>query len=695
MDVTAPQVIHTRSLEGFDELTLYDEGRSTSDSIVNEPSKSGPSVSRFEAPPLPRQPLGYQPSRTDDPSRLRPPQPATFAAIQANARLLASRENPNPAAPATLQTWEPPKQVDPLRLPPQAWLLTAGEAGAVFKKNSKAPRYPEITEESTETPKPLGNTDNLETSPNTAKVESGAYVPPHLRGLVPCAELDYVAKEQEAKPAAEMKDTPAADGKPVQDSESPNELSPVPELPHGNGANQDDKAPTNAKTNAKHDVQAHQVYEHDGSPQSGVPIDSDQTWEAVEGATGIVSPDDQHRKLKATTTCNSQKVKGKAKVDREHRSFQDTLDDQGWDEVQVFQRQDVDNDIAILADWDGTLAPAPWDWEHRPLYISKHQQNQDKIRKWSASANPSNVNINSPAFTSGAALATGEESVGAIIDAQAHETKPYDDPFTNIKGKITTEEAREKYAEKLEKAKVEQGQRFGEEKQKARLTKEERKAWRAALRKQDQEAASRPRHNAPRANIYLRPAESKDLVYVKAIYDHYVRESTVAPERDEVAIGTWQARHTDILAENHPFIVAMKRGRSGGDGNKRREGADRIVGFALAEDVGVKNSSYRLTCETHVYVSHTETRQDIGDCLLDRLLACLEIMYAPRRRVEWKGNQTGCDYRSRDHKIISMNFPYAKQSEGVKLEWVKGWLEKYDFELTGTLPGYGYKHKQR
>ena len=525
----------------------------------------------------------------------------------------------------------------------------------------------------------------------TTKTELGRYVPPHMRSLPP-TEIDKYVQAKGVNHHTQKQEESTVDdvsGETDKIKTTENRMM-IENIGKPRKAGNSDRVEPGelilVKNKAGPDPDSHKT----SSVQSGVKIGEE--WEAVERANTDSPPSLHSDNAVAAVPSTSRVKKGKARATQGNSGTQDNWDDQGWHSIKTNNLCKQDHEKNDLGDFDGNFAPAPAEWELRPLYTPKSDQNKEKIEAWSASATPVNVSMNNPNFTTGAALATGEESFQAIIDKDVHETKPYGDPYTNIKGAITTDQAAEEYAMKWTKMKAEEAKSLAEAHEQKQLTRLERKEFRKALRKSAEEAAKLPRENAPRANIYLRPAEEKDLPQVKAIYDHYVRDSSVAPERDEVAIETWRARFLDIKAENHPFIIAAKRGRLGGEGNRRRDGAERIAGFALAEDIGVKHSAYRFTCEAHVYVNHTELRQDIGKCLLDRLLARLDNDYVSRCGVDWQGGET--EYTFRDHKVISINFPYAKGHEETKLKWVKAWLGKSDFELTGTLPGYGYKNKQ-
>lgn len=670
-------------------LTSFVEVRGTFGSLGNE---SLVPAARFEAPPLPRQPSGYQPRPRDVPPQKGQPLRATLASISTNAMRLAAKESNKSPIPMTPETWEPPKQVDPFRLPPNTWTSVAGGPSSVFKTRSKVPINSDITQEPLEKPSACGQPAFPENSPMAPKTEAGRYVPPHMRGLPPVEIDKYVQAKGEIhrtedKEVAVAENTSGkTDGpEPVDPDSARDNL----DMHMKDGMTKQVNIGKNAGARKKYGAGPNSRI--GSSAHSGVKIPSDQTWEAVEG-TRDNSPSDEPKLGLGTPNTTQRTSKGKGKAVNDDKGTYDVWDDKDWHKVKANANGKHDHENNDLTDFEGKLAPAPVDWELRPLYTPKHDQNKDRIQAWSASAMPINVNMNNPDFATGAALATGEESFQAIIDKDVHETKPYGDPYTDIKGAITADQAAEEYAVKLAKLKAEEARNLAGANEQKQLTRKERKEFRHALRKSAQEAAKLPRENAPRANIYLRPAEEKDLRQVKAIYDYYVRESTVAPERDQVAIETWHARFVDIIAENHPFIVAAKRGRLGGEGDRRREGVERIAGFALAEDIGVKHSAYRFTCETHVYVNHTELRQDVGKCLLDRLLARLDNDYIPRCGVDWYGGEL--EYTFRDHKVISFNFPYAKGHEEAKLKWIKAWLEKSDFELTGTLPGYGYKNKQ-
>lgn len=106
----------------------------------------------------------------------------------------------------------------------------------------------------------------------------------------------------------------------------------------------------------------------------------------------------------------------------------------------------------------------------------------------------------------------------------------------------------------------------------------------------------------------IRPAVSSDSVTIAGIYNHYIRESTITFEEQEVAGAEMEARVTDVLASGLPWLVL--------------EDADGIAGYAYANKWKVR-AAYRHSVETTIYLGPTKTRLGYGRSLYEALLAVL------------------------------------------------------------------------
>lgn len=105
-------------------------------------------------------------------------------------------------------------------------------------------------------------------------------------------------------------------------------------------------------------------------------------------------------------------------------------------------------------------------------------------------------------------------------------------------------------------------------------------------------------------DLILRPVERDDLPAVRAIYDHYVLNTTCTFEtepRDEDSWLDWMVEHEGT----HPAIVALR----GGD----------ILGWGSLS-LWKNRCAYRYTVENSVYVHPEKHREGVGQAVLRRLI---------------------------------------------------------------------------
>ena len=106
------------------------------------------------------------------------------------------------------------------------------------------------------------------------------------------------------------------------------------------------------------------------------------------------------------------------------------------------------------------------------------------------------------------------------------------------------------------------------------------------------------------ASLELRSAVQADLAAIRAIYDHYVANSTCTFELEPRNDDSWRSWLSEHLGP-HPAIVAMRD--------------DELVGWGTLSEWN-NRCAYRFTVEDSVYV-HPECRsQGIGRAILTRLV---------------------------------------------------------------------------
>jgi phosphinothricin acetyltransferase len=109
-------------------------------------------------------------------------------------------------------------------------------------------------------------------------------------------------------------------------------------------------------------------------------------------------------------------------------------------------------------------------------------------------------------------------------------------------------------------------------------------------------------------DVRIRPATSTDAEAIAAIYNHYVRETTVTFEEQEVTAAEMASRLADVAAARLPWLVA--------------EAADGVVGYGYATKWRVR-AAYRYSVETSIYLAPAMTGRGIGRALYDPLLDVL------------------------------------------------------------------------
>ncbi|MBC7405626.1 MAG: N-acetyltransferase [Cytophaga sp.] len=104
--------------------------------------------------------------------------------------------------------------------------------------------------------------------------------------------------------------------------------------------------------------------------------------------------------------------------------------------------------------------------------------------------------------------------------------------------------------------------------------------------------------------INFRPVKQEDAEAMCAIYNHYVRNTTISFEEIEITASEMSKRILDI-SDSLPWIVVENEGMADG--------------YAYATKWRVR-SAYRFSVEIAVYLSPTSTGKGYGSRLLEKLL---------------------------------------------------------------------------
>lgn len=351
-----------------------------------------------------------------------------------------------------------------------------------------------------------------------------------------------------------------------------------------------------------------------------------------------------------------------------------------------------------LVDWDGKMHQPPVgdDWDSRQPYNRESHERHALIKAWreqnAADTEENNrviVNTASPNFQTGEGLTGGDANVLSPIEKMDHETRISNDAFTQARRHQNAAEAMKDYEAKMAaKPKTVPSGIEG-------MTREEKRALRRALLDEERTRVIPPNPHAPAVNIYLRPAEFKDMGQVMKIYNDYVSKTTFVLHLDPVDELYWRSRLQEAEDEKNPFLVAIHMGEKScrHQGDIIRKKQENVVGFAVAANFGSKDTLYHSTVELELMVHDKFYRQGIGRTLLDRILAALSpdhnllecAPFLPHNDIShWiRGG-------SRQAKAIMVNILYSDGEEDI-VTWRKQWLAKYEFQHVGTLPHVAFK----
>jgi phosphinothricin acetyltransferase len=131
-------------------------------------------------------------------------------------------------------------------------------------------------------------------------------------------------------------------------------------------------------------------------------------------------------------------------------------------------------------------------------------------------------------------------------------------------------------------------------------------------------------------SVRTRPATAADAAAICEIYNHFVRETVITFEVDEVTPDTMAGRIAKVVELGLPWLVAEE---SGPVADPR--GAKRVVGFAYAAPYRDR-AAYDHTVEVTIYLHPEEVGRGIGTALYAELfeqLRNLDPATSPRAPV--------------------------------------------------------------
>ena len=121
-----------------------------------------------------------------------------------------------------------------------------------------------------------------------------------------------------------------------------------------------------------------------------------------------------------------------------------------------------------------------------------------------------------------------------------------------------------------------------------------------------------PRHLKPAPEperpfaFEIRDARAEDLPDIREIYNHYVRNSVVTFDEDEMTLKEWRLKFAYLVKLDMPFIVAESP-------------SGQVLGYALVTPWKQKKA-YRYTVENSIYLGPASTGKGLGRVLLGELL---------------------------------------------------------------------------
>jgi L-amino acid N-acyltransferase YncA len=116
----------------------------------------------------------------------------------------------------------------------------------------------------------------------------------------------------------------------------------------------------------------------------------------------------------------------------------------------------------------------------------------------------------------------------------------------------------------------------------------------------------KPEAPEPAFAYAIREARAEDLPDIRAIYNHYVANSTVTFDEDAMTLREWRSKFAYLQKLGMPFIVAESP-------------SGQILGYALVSPWKQKRA-YRFTVENSIYLGAASTGKGLGPVLMQELI---------------------------------------------------------------------------
>ena len=205
-----------------------------------------------------------------------------------------------------------------------------------------------------------------------------------------------------------------------------------------------------------------------------------------------------------------------------------------------------------------------------------------------------------------------------------------------------------------------------------------------------------PNPHSPKVNLYVRPAEMRDVPQLLEIWNHYMENTVYDPKTSGLQADEVGERLTDIREAKLPFLVAVDRSarRARGPRFSGNQGPERLLGFAYADDFNDSDGMYRYTVEIDVFVRPEVLNKGVGRTLLDRLVSVLDPDYVPKGGYEWTCSPDDeFKYASGGQRVLEWIFVWIPHESNDKARrvWMTDWLKRFNFEEKGYMVDMGRK----
>jgi L-amino acid N-acyltransferase YncA len=365
---------------------------------------------------------------------------------------------------------------------------------------------------------------------------------------------------------------------------------------------------------------------------------------------------------------------------------------------------------------DGSFVPAALEWDLRPQFGRHERHRMMRMESWvhermnEALRRPFHLDTSASGFRSGILPISGTLEEYQDIPEECSEPMlygPFDwnyflcirhpEPYTNVESRLiqSAQSSILKFHRHLIVEKATRKQERERERQRQLAVVPDPVATRRRI----------PIKHAPKAKIYIRPAERNDLAQIARIFNHYVLRTIVTPECEETSASGWAARMESIQGQSLPFLVAaikgsryksiakshreLFHGRRGRNEESSPKIDEKIVGFGMAQEFGGTNlPALKGAVELCLFVDKAWIQQGIGKTLLDRMMPALDPHYASRAATRFltedKPYYESGGRREVRKVCITLYFSYSDDRDFL---WQKDYLEmQWDFDHCATYP---------